>query len=292
MRKIVKLLLVVLLFSVFTPTVEAKTTKLTVKKSINLVTIGDSLTEGIGDTKKQGGYEKRTAKLLEQTYPVTVKTANYGKAGDRSDQILARIKKNPSALKVIAKADVIVMTAGGNDLQQELFKLVTTKDAADILPKVDKQTTNYHKSLNQLVSYVRTKNKTAPIFLFGNYNPLYVYLANRPDLNNAVHLYNGVNWAVTKEHKKMYYVTIFKTLTYGQYQTKTAQKALAKESAEAAKGSTKNKLVEETLNGPNNEKNEYITTEDHYHPNDLGYDKMSQALVGVMIKNKKEWLYK
>ncbi|MCG4287625.1 hydrolase, partial [Lactobacillaceae bacterium KNUT 0156] len=43
------------------------------KSNIRLVAVGDSLTEGIGDTTKQQGYTKRTAKLLTKAYGVRVK---------------------------------------------------------------------------------------------------------------------------------------------------------------------------------------------------------------------------
>src|SRR5699024_9891282 len=88
------------------------------KEKINLVAVGDSLTEGTGETTKQNRYTKRTAKKLTKKYDVDVNTSNYGKAGDRSDQIVARIKANSQAKKNIKQADAIVLTVGGNDLQQ------------------------------------------------------------------------------------------------------------------------------------------------------------------------------
>ncbi|MCM0582873.1 hydrolase [Weissella diestrammenae] len=288
MKKRVVFLMTILLMGLVAPNVAAKAKQ---KTQINLVTIGDSLTEGVGDTTNQGGYEKRTAKLLQQTYHLSVKTTNYGKAGDRSDQILKRIKNNPSAIRVIKKADVIVMTAGGNDLQQALFQLMKTKKQTDVLTQLSDNQSDYQKQLTKLTDFVRETNRHAPLFLFGNYNPLYVYLANRSDLNQAVQLYNGINQKVITNMKDAYYVSIYQTLTFGQYQNKKAQKKLVQEADLAFQGSTKNKVVEKTLSSPEKEKNQYITEEDHYHPNDKGYDKMSQALVRKMLAHKKDWLY-
>lgn len=63
-------------------------------KELNLVAIGDSLTEGIGDSTGRGGYVPLVAELLESKDEIeTVSTSNYGISGNRSDQILKRIKK-------------------------------------------------------------------------------------------------------------------------------------------------------------------------------------------------------
>ncbi|MEG2254844.1 MAG: hypothetical protein RSC33_05915 [Vagococcus sp.] len=57
--------------------------------------VGDSLTEGIGDTTHTGGYVPLLQTDLSENYPIDVVQAeNFGKSGDRSDQILKRIKKD------------------------------------------------------------------------------------------------------------------------------------------------------------------------------------------------------
>lgn len=288
MKKILLILITVLMGFSLSPGIEAKEI---VKDQVKLVTVGDSLTEGIGDTTDQGGYEKRIAQLIATKDHVKVKTHNYGKAGDRSDQILKRVQNNPTAQKNIKAADMIVMTSGGNDLQQELFKLIQTKEEKDVLPKVKAQTNEYANSLNELMNYIRTLNPDAPIFIFGNYNPLYVYLANRPDINQAVHLYNAVNSETAHDNKNTYYISIFNRMTYGQFQSKKQQAKLEKQAEASFTGTVNNEVVKSTLNGPNKEKNEYITNSDHYHPNNKGYDQMSKALFKTVQKQKNEWIY-
>lgn len=288
MKKILLILITVLMGFSLSPGIEAKEI---VKDQVKLVTVGDSLTEGIGDTTDQGGYEKRIAQLIATKDHVKVKTHNYGKAGDRSDQILKRVQNNPTAQKNIKAADMIVMTSGGNDLQQELFKLIQTKEEKDILPKVKAQTNEYANSLNELMNYIRTLNPDAPIFIFGNYNPLYVYLANRPDINQAVHLYNAVNSETAHDNKNTYYISIFNRMTYGQFQSKKQQAKLEKQAEASFNGTVNNEVVKSTLNGPNKEKNEYITNSDHYHPNNKGYDQMSKVLFKTVQKQKNEWIY-
>lgn len=263
------------------------------KEKINLVAVGDSLTEGIGDTTKQQGYTKRTAKKLNKKYDVDVDTSNYGKAGDRSDQILARIKANSQAKKNIKQADAIVLTVGGNDLQQTLFKAVFSKSQSAVTKHVEQAMPDYTEHLTELTDFLKKQNKDAPIYLFGNYNPLYVYLANREDLNDDVKIYNDINANLASVDDRIYYVSTFKTLTFGQYKTKASREKLRKTSQNANRGSLNNKVVTKTLTAENNvEQNRYITIQDHYHPNNLGYDKMSTLLVKKMSGNKQDWLKK
>ncbi|WP_373773734.1 GDSL-type esterase/lipase family protein [Weissella soli] len=263
------------------------------KKTVRIVAVGDSLTEGVGDTTNQQGYTKRIARSLSKQFKTTkFKTANYGKAGDRSDQILQRVQLNTAAVKDIKRADVVLLTVGGNDLQQTLFSAIFAQSKSQINHKVAKSLPAYSNKLTKLVKYIRKKNAEASIFILGNYNPLYVYFANRTDLNIAVKQYNAVNLAKAALETNMYYVSTFKRLTYGQYQTTAARAKLVKVAKSANRGSVKNKLVEEALTEKDHEKNAYITTLDHYHPNDKGYDAMTKLLKIKMVAHQEGWLQK
>ena len=90
-----------------------------IDQSVYLVAIGDSLTEGVGDSTQNGGYVPLVANQLRETTGIKeVTTKNYGVSGERSDQILERIKQQEDVRSDLAKATVIVLTAGGNDLIQ------------------------------------------------------------------------------------------------------------------------------------------------------------------------------
>ena len=99
---------------------------------LRLSAIGDSLTEGIGDTTHTGGYVPLLQTDLSENFPIDVVQAeNFGKSGDRSDQILKRINKNEDMQESIKKADVILVTVGGNDLmkviQSKIFDKLSLK---------------------------------------------------------------------------------------------------------------------------------------------------------------------
>ena len=102
------------------------------KEKVHFVAVGDSLTEGIGDETKRGGFVPIVANDIEERYRLTsVELENYGVAGERSDQILKRIKKEKKILKNIATADILTLTVGGNDLmkviQDNFFGLSISK---------------------------------------------------------------------------------------------------------------------------------------------------------------------
>lgn len=66
-----------------------------------------------------GGFVPIVADDLKEHYNLNgVQTDNFGKNGDRSDQILKRIKEKPEIQKGLASADVITLTVGGNDLMK------------------------------------------------------------------------------------------------------------------------------------------------------------------------------
>lgn len=71
------------------------------KKKIRLVALGDSLTQGVGDTTNKGGYIHLIQEKLKKNNKLSVATENFGKAGDRSDQILERLKKKCKYAKAV-----------------------------------------------------------------------------------------------------------------------------------------------------------------------------------------------
>ncbi|AFS40350.1 MULTISPECIES: GDSL-type esterase/lipase family protein [Leuconostoc gelidum group] len=269
-----------------------KAAKLAKVKRINLVTLGDSLTEGIGDDKGEQGYSGRIAKKIETQYNVAVTMSNFGKAGDRSDQIQERLNAQPKFQHAVKQANVIVLTSGGNDLQQSLLKNVFAKTPTDLTAAVVSDQATYQTKLTRLFHEIRTYNRQAPIFIFGNYNPLFVHFPQRKDLNQDVQLFNTINSHVAKQDKNGYYVGSF-DLTFGQYRSKKMRQSLGQQ---AAKKTTENQNSDQamtaTLMGETHVKNTWISQTDNYHPNSIGYNYMTTQLYHVMRKEQEKWLIK
>ncbi|MFT8329136.1 MAG: SGNH/GDSL hydrolase family protein [Oenococcus oeni] len=255
-------------------------------QNITVVFLGDSLTYGVGDTAGKHGYTGRVMKLLKKTYPqYKFSSYDFGKPGDRSDQILKRINQSSEQQQLLKKADLVIMTVGGNDLRQELLKNVDTKSASSLTSSVKKSSAKYETSLKNLLKRVAVLRKSkSSLFIFGNYNPTFVNMASRKDINQDVKLYNAINKKLVKQQTNGYYISIFRQLTYGQYQTSKQINKLTSEDL-IANGKVGNKTQKSVLSGSIKIKNDYISQADHFHPNNLGYDYMAKELFKAVNSN-------
>lgn len=269
--------------------VPKKAAQLAKVNHINLVALGDSLTEGIGDEKYEKGYSGRIAKKIDENYDIKVAMSNYGRAGDRSDQIQKRLQKQPDFQKAVGQANAIIVTVGGNDLQQYLLKNVSAKTPIALSAAIESTQKQYESNLINLFKVIRNQNSDAPIFIFGNYNPVYIHFPKREDLNKDVQLFNSVNRRVAASDKNSYYVSSYQ-LTFGQYDHKKLQQTLNEQVKPVTKNADDYKEMTTILLGKSTVKNNWISETDNYHPNNIGYNYMTTQLFNVMRKEQSTWL--
>ncbi|WP_195330489.1 GDSL-type esterase/lipase family protein [Leuconostoc lactis] len=269
-----------------TPQQAAKIAKV---NKVQLVALGDSLTEGVGDDGQQQGYTGRIAQQIQQKYDVDVTMANFGRSGDRSDQIQHRLATQSNMQSAMQHAQAIILTVGGNDLQQLLLKNQSAQSPEALTKAVKSGQSAYRQQLTTLFQTIRQYNPHAPIYIFGNYNPIFVHFPNRQDFNTDVELFNAINQEVAKADKNSHYVGIF-DLTYGQYRTENARQKLIA-SAKVADQTTKNpdQFLKKLSDKPAFT-NKWISTTDHYHPNKKGYDFMTTQLFQQMRRGQAAWL--
>lgn len=73
---------------------------------IKLVAMGDSLTEGVGDEEKNGGYVGIIPdKLEEQPNVPSVDTSNYGVSGNKITQLEKRLETNKAFQQDVKKCE-------------------------------------------------------------------------------------------------------------------------------------------------------------------------------------------
>ena len=269
-----------------TPRQAAKIAKV---NKVKLVALGDSLTEGVGDDGQQQGYTGRIAQQIQQKYDVDVTMANFGRSGDRSDQIQHRLATQSNMQSAMQNAQAIILTVGGNDLQQLLLKNQSAQSPEALTKAVKSGQSAYRQQLTTLFQTIRQYNPHAPIYIFGNYNPIFVHFPNRQDFNTDVALFNAINQEVAKADKNSHYVGVF-DLTYGQYRTESARKELIA-SAKVADQTAKNpdQFLKKLSDKPAFT-NKWISTTDHYHPNKKGYDFMTTQLFQQMRRGQAAWL--
>ncbi|KRM90983.1 lipase acylhydrolase [Liquorilactobacillus cacaonum DSM 21116] len=259
------------------------------KKKVNLFALGDSLTQGVGDSTNNGGYVYLIQQKLQKEYThLKVLTNNFGKSGDRSDQILARLQESKEMQKELKSADIIVLTVGGNDLMQTLqknFNSLSSDELAKVMPSAKK---TYAYKLNNLLQSIRIYNANAPVFIFEIYNPFFVYFPRLTQLQKYTNEWNNTTRQVIIKKKGMHLVQINKQLSEGQYIGKTAQlKTTTVTDLNSLDG---NKLAAIVSN--KKEKNDYLSAYDHFHPNLKGYNYMTEQLYKKMINYKNSWLNK
>lgn len=255
------------------------------KKNVKLVALGDSLTHGQGDETKDGGYVGVIKQRIEHKYKQTnVSTVNYGVSGDRSDQILDRLNQQSQLKKDLRSADVITMTVGGNDLMQILEKNILGSQA-QVTKGVDQGENIYQTKLTKLFSAVRKQNPDAPIFVMSIYNPFYTYFPDVSIINQSIDRWNKTTVSTMKSYHKMYFVNIDQLMSYGQYQSKDQRQQLVQQEEKANQGKVSQARVINIMNHKDENLNEYISTDDNFHPNHRGYTQIADKLFQSMKKH-------
>lgn len=226
-----------------------------------LTAVGDSLTHGVGDTTSQGGYVPLIAQDIQVETGMKVATTNFGVTGDTSTQIKKRVVKDKQLIKQLKRADVITMTVGGNDLMHVLQSNLLDIKTADVTTGINK----FQKHLKSLVKAIRQDNPDAPLYIFGIYNPFYVYFPNVTKMQTSVHRWNNQTQKTIGKMDNTYYVDIDSVLTKGD----SGSSASATDAAKAV--------------------NRLIYGKDHFHPNNAGYVRMTAQLWDVMKQSEDDW---
>ncbi|MDU6525025.1 MAG: SGNH/GDSL hydrolase family protein [Enterococcus sp.] len=241
------------------------------KQSVHLVAVGDSLTEGVGDETKRGGYVPLVADSLQQNYELSsVEKDNYGVSGERSDQILKRVKKDSDLRNSLASADLITMTVGGNDLFQAFQKNLTAKNAKQF----DRPIKKYGEYVEDILTEMRELNPKAPIYVVGIYNPYYLNFPDIKAMQTVVDNWNKETESITKKNSNSFFVPVNDLLYKGIATEKSSE------------------TTETTDSSSSEVKNNVLYDEDNFHPNNLGYQLMATAIREKIVDTKDLWLLK
>jgi lysophospholipase L1-like esterase len=157
-----------------------------VPKALIITALGDSLSQGVGDTKNKGGYVGRMASEISEWPGVRgAVVENTAKRGRRSDQLLAMFQRGELA-GPIAEADYVVMTIGGNDImrivKRDLFSLNIEAFADELVL--------YENRYENIFASIRTINPTVPIIAIGIYNPFSLITDEVKEFDQIVMEYN------------------------------------------------------------------------------------------------------
>lgn len=220
---------------------------------IKLVAMGDSLTEGIGDENKAGGYVGIIPEKLEKESTIpSVETSNYGVSGNKITQLEKRLQTNKNFQQDVKNANVITITIGGNDVMAILQSRLLDVDVEDFT----KANKTFQQELEKLVSDIRFYNKDAAIFLMGIYNPYTTYFSDIKQFDEVIADWNKASQKTVQKEDNMYFVPIAKAL--------------------------------ENRDKANQDKPNPLLSDDYFHPNHQGYEKMSTELYKAIVKQLNE----
>ncbi|MFV0559716.1 MAG: SGNH/GDSL hydrolase family protein [Enterococcus sp.] len=252
------------------------------KEKIHYTAVGDSLTQGVGDQTDQGGFIPLVANQITDKYDLTsVETDNFGVSGERSDQIKKRVVSDEKLRKDLKSSDFITVTVGGNDL----MKVIQNNIFGLSIKKFNKPLKNYQKNVASLLEEIRELNPDAPIYVLGIYNPFYLNFPEITDMQTIVDNWNDGTKETVKDADNSYFIPINDLL----YQGLDQKVGVTEATSDSVDASEKEKTDSSDLNVV---KNDALYEEDHFHPNNIGYQLMANAVYDELVKTKNLWLVK
>ncbi|MGW8752390.1 SGNH/GDSL hydrolase family protein [Bacillus wiedmannii] len=175
--------------------------------TLQIVSLGDSLTRGVGD--KEGiGYIGRMKEDLQKDYKQKVALTNLAVSGAKMPDLLKQMKSS-GAQYSIKQADVIVLTIGGNDLFP----------GWESLGKVDLETyrpdtETFQNEAKKIIEEIRKLNTDSPIFWLGLYNPF----EDVEDLKGSSNIV--VDWNASLEKLALNDKNVYITPTFDLFQNR------------------------------------------------------------------------
>ncbi|HEF1903314.1 TPA: SGNH/GDSL hydrolase family protein [Bacillus cereus] len=175
--------------------------------TLQIVSLGDSLTRGVGD--KEGiGYVGRMKENLQKDYKQKIALTNLAVSGAKMPDLLKQIESN-GAQYSIKQADVIVLTIGGNDLfpgWESLGKI----DLETYRP----DTETFQNEAKKIIEEIRKLNTDSPIFWLGLYNPF----EDVEDLKGSSNIV--VDWNASLEKLALNNKNVYITPTFDLFQNR------------------------------------------------------------------------
>lgn len=258
----------VFIFHVLVPSAQPVLTKADYQtrkvQQFSYVALGDSLTQGVGDTTNQGGFVPLVAQSLTNEEGYEVAAQNFGVAGNTSNQILKRMKEQDEIADALSKADLMTLTVGGNDLR----KVILDNSTSLKISTFKKPSVAYSKRLVEIIELARKDNPDLPIYVLGIYNPFYLNFPEMTDMQTIVDNWNQTTQDTIAKFDKVYFVPINDLL----YQGIDGQEGIVQTSGEATK------II-----------NDALFQGDNFHPNNTGYEIMKRAVLEKIRETKDDW---
>lgn len=175
-----------------------------IPRDVKVVAVGDSLTEGIGDKNKRGGYIPYLKREIDEMKGVREATFyNFGVKGNRTDQLLERLKQK-KVQREIEDADLVVITIGGNDIMKVFRDNFSDLDV-DVFDKAQK---DYADHLRDIIGTIRAIHPDVGIMLMGVYNPFMKWFSDVKEVDHIIEGWNRISEDVIEGYERTEFVPV------------------------------------------------------------------------------------
>ncbi len=140
------------------------------KPEIYYVAIGDSLTEGVG-AWPGSGFVNRYGILAQQTVKKPVVFENAGRRGATARDVADLIAFHAEIRLKIAQADIITITAGGNDLIQAAKQYISDGEHRHFRHALEQFREHFSRMARMITQLKRGRNGKYIVRSVGLYNP-------------------------------------------------------------------------------------------------------------------------
>ncbi|WP_067842304.1 GDSL-type esterase/lipase family protein [Amphibacillus sediminis] len=168
-----------------------------------ITAVGDSLTQGVGDETNNDGYLGVLNRRLN-ALGYRVKIDNFGKRGNRTDQLLTRLEEDHALQRSIAKADLVLITIGANDIMRIARENILDLNEAAFTEELD----DYRTRLEEIYDSIFSYNPDAEIYLIGFYNPFEGIFEEIQALDTILVSWNEVSQSVSENYPNGHFIAI------------------------------------------------------------------------------------
>lgn len=239
------------------------------QRSIELVALGDSLTEGVGDSTNRGGYVPLVSESLREHEQINrVSTRNHGVAGDTTQDLLNLLQGDEQVQQSVSQSTTIAMTIGANDIVGT-FRTVGLNSSLEDFEETLEQ---FEANLEEILSEIYSLNEDVDVFLFGLYNPYHYYFSEFEELQAVFDLWDETMEGYANENDQLHFVEI--------------DSLFNPDDMEVATGEEVEDL--DDISDVEDDTHPYLYEEDLFHPNDAGFQLMADALYEAIIADLEE----
>lgn len=175
-----------------------------ISQPFNIVSVGDSLTQGVGDSTNRGGYVPYLKEYLEMEKGITEsKIVNYGVRGNRTSQLIRKLKTT-EVKDSLKTADLVLITIGGNDVMKVVRENFSTLE----LELFETEKKQFEKNIRTIIESIREVNAWSTVVLIGLYNPFYEWFPDVEEMDIIMQDWNLTSRTILTDYDRAYFVDI------------------------------------------------------------------------------------